>query len=310
MGIGCVYPNRGAMATPEQLVRFAQTAETLGFDTIWTSDHIVIPTTVQSPYPYHPTGQMPFVPTEPYLEPLIVLTYLAAVTQRIRLGTSVLILPYRNPVFTAKALASLDVLSHGRITLGVGVGWMEEEFQALGLDTYARRGAYSDECMRIFRALWTEETPSFQGEFHQFSGIKCEPKPVQAGGIPLWIGGHTPQAIRRAARLGNGWQPIVQRPPADLPPETLRQNIAALHELATARGRDPQAITIAMGASVQFAAANTSVFSGSTQHLVEGIRRYQEVGVQDFRFDFPTPSPEGMLEAMQRFAEEVRPHVR
>jgi len=178
------------------------------------------------------------------------------------------------------------------------------------LDTYARRGAYSDECMRIFRALWTEETPSFQGEFHQFSGIKCEPKPVQAGGIPLWIGGHTPQAIRRAARLGNGWQPIVQRPPADLPPETLRQNIAALHELATARGRDPQAITIAMGASVQFAAANTSVFSGSTQHLVEGIRRYQEVGVQDFRFDFPTPSPEGMLEAMQRFAEEVRPHVR
>jgi alkanesulfonate monooxygenase SsuD/methylene tetrahydromethanopterin reductase-like flavin-dependent oxidoreductase (luciferase family) len=111
MGIGCVYPNRGAMATPANLVRFAHTAEALGFDTIWTSDHIVVPTEVQSFYPYHPAGQMPFVPAEPYLEPLIVMTYLAAVTQRIRIGTSVLILPYRNPVFTAKALATLDVLS-------------------------------------------------------------------------------------------------------------------------------------------------------------------------------------------------------
>lgn len=310
MGIGCVYPNRGVMATPEQLVRFAQRAEALGFETIWTSDHIVVPTEVHSSYPYHPTGQMPFVPTEPYLEPLIVMTYLAAATQRIRLGTSVLILPYRNPVFTAKALATLDVLSHGRITLGVGVGWMEEEFQALGLDTYVRRGAYSDECIRIFRTLWTEENPAFQGEFHQFAGIKCEPKPVQIGGIPIWVGGHTPQAIRRAARLGNGWQPIVQRPPADLPPETLCQHIAALHELATANGRDPQAITIAMGASVQFTTgANAGIFSGSAQHIVEGIRRYQEVGVQDFRFDFPTPSPDGMLEAMERFASEVRPQV-
>ena len=253
---------------------------------------------------------MPFVPSEPYFEPLIVMTALAAATQRIRLGTSVLILPYRNPIFTAKALATLDVLSHGRITLGVGVGWMAEEFRALGLDTYARRGAYSDECMRIFRTLWTEDTPSFQGEFHQFSGIKCEPKPVQAGGIPLWVGGHTPQAIRRAARLGNGWQPIVQRPPADLPPEDMRQHIAALHELATSYGRDPQTITIALGASVTFTSEpNAGMFRGSPQHIVEGMQRYQEVGVQDFRLDFPTASPEAMYEAMQRFAADVRPQV-
>lgn len=310
MGIGCVYPNRGAMATTANLVRFAQVAEACGFDTIWTSDHIIVPTSVQSFYPYHPDGQMPFVPHEPYLEPLIVMTYLAAVTQRIRLGTSVLILPYRNPVFTAKALATLDVLSHGRITLGVGVGWMEEEFKALGLETYARRGAYSDECVRIFRALWTQDEPAFQGEFHQFAGIKCEPKPVQAGGIPIWVGGHTPQAIRRAARLGDGWQPIVQRPPADLPPDDLRVKIAALRELAEAGGRDPQALTIALGASVQFAAGTgASLFSGSAQRIAEGIRQYQAVGVQDFRFDFPSPSPEGQLQAMERFATEVRPQV-
>lgn len=310
MGIGCVYPNRGAMATPANLVRFAHTAEALGFDTVWTSDHIVVPTEVQSFYPYHPAGQMPFVPAEPYLEPLIVMTYLAAVTQRIRIGTSVLILPYRNPVFTAKALATLDVLSHGRITLGVGVGWMAEEFQALGLETYARRGAYSDECMRIFRTLWTQENPTFQGAFHRFAGIKCEPKPVQAGGIPIWVGGHTPQAIRRAARLGDGWQPIVQRPPADLPPEELREKIAALRELAETGGRDPQTITIALGASVQFSeGGGAGLFSGSPQRIIEGIHRYQAVGVQDFRVDFPGLGPDGLLQAMERFAAEVRPQV-
>jgi probable F420-dependent oxidoreductase len=310
MGIGCVYPNRGPMATPANLLHFAQTAEALGFDTIWTSDHIVVPTTVQSFYPYHPAGQMPFIPTEPYLEPLIVMTYLAASTQRIRIGTSVLILPYRNPVFTAKALATLDVLSHGRITLGVGVGWMEEEFQALGLATYARRGAYSNECIRIFRTLWTQDNPMFEGEFHQFAAMKCEPKPVQAGGIPIWVGGHTPQAIRRAARLGDGWQPIVQRPPADLPPQELREKIAALRELAEAGGRDPQTITIALGASIQFSeGAGPGLFSGSPQRIVEGIRQYQAVGVQDFRVDFPSLSPDGLLRAMERFAVEVRPQL-
>jgi len=221
-----------------------------------------------------------------------------------------LILPYRNPVFTAKALATLDVLSHGRITLGVGVGWMEEEFQALGLETYARRGAYSDECMHILRILWTQEHPTFQGAFHRFAGIKCEPKPVQAGGIPIWVGGHTPQAIRRAARLGDGWQPIVQRPPADLPPEELREKIAALRELAATAGRDPQTITIALGASVQFSEGGSAgLFSGSPQRIVEGIGRYQAVGVQDLRVDFPGLAPDGLLQAMERFAAEVRPQV-
>ena len=310
MGLGCVYANRGAMATPAHLLRFAQTSEALGFDAIWTSDHIVVPTNVQSFYPYHPEGQMPFVPSEPYWEPLVVLTYLAAVTQRVRLGTSVLILPYRNPIFMAKALATLDVLSQGRITLGVGVGWMEEEFKALGLDTYARRGAYSDECLRIFRTLWTEADPVFDGEFHQFANLKCEPKPVQAGGIPIWVGGHTPQAIRRAARLGDGWQPIVQRPPADLPPEELRVKIAALHELAEAHGRQPQSIALALGAAVQFSdGPRAGYFRGSVAQIVEGIQQYQEIGVQDFRFDFPSASPEGTLQAMERFAAEVRPHI-
>jgi probable F420-dependent oxidoreductase len=301
------------MATTANLGRVAEKAEALGYDTIWCSDHIVIPTEVKSFYPYDPSGKMPFNPSEPYWEPLTVIGYVAGRTSRLRLGTSVLILPYRNPVVTAKMLATLDVLSNGRITLGAGVGWMEEEFKALGLETYPRRGAYSDECIRIFRELWTRDNPSFQGEFHQFSNLRCEPRPVQPGGIPVWIGGHTPQAIRRAARLGDGWQPLVQRPPADLPPAEMREKIAQLRAFARQAGRDPRQITLAMGSSIQFtggaATGPRSLFTGTPAQIGETLQRYQELGIQNFRCDFPGSSIEGLLQAMERFATEVRPRV-
>jgi probable F420-dependent oxidoreductase len=311
MEFGCVFPNRGPMATPANLGRVAEKAEALGYDTVWFSDHIVIPTEVKSFYPYDPSGKMPFNPSEPYWEPLTVIGYVAGRTSRLRLGTSVLILPYRNPIVTAKMLATLDVLSNGRVTLGAGVGWMEEEFKAIGLDTYARRGAYSDECIRIFRELWTKDNPSFQGEFHQFSNIRCEPRPVQPGGLPIWIGGHTPQAIRRVARLGDGWQPLVQRPPADLPPAEMQEKIAQLRAFAQQAGRDPRRITLAMGSSIQFtdgaATGPRSLFTGTPAQIVDTLQRYQELGIQNFRCDFPSLSIDGLLQAMERFATEVRP---
>jgi probable F420-dependent oxidoreductase len=311
MEFGCVFPNRGPMATPANLGRVADKAEALGYDTVWFSDHIVIPTEVKSFYPYDPSGKMPFNPSEPYWEPLTVIGYVAGRTSRLRLGTSVLILPYRNPIVTAKMLATLDVLSNGRMTLGAGVGWMEEEFKAIGLDTYSRRGAYSDECIRIFRELWTKDNPSFEGEFHQFSNIRCEPRPVQPGGLPIWIGGHTPQAIRRVARLGDGWQPLVQRPPADLPPAEMQEKIAQLRAFAQQAGRDPRRITLAMGSSIQFtdgaATDPRSLFTGTSAQIVDTLRRYQELGIQNFRCDFPSLSIDGLLQAMERFATEVRP---
>jgi probable F420-dependent oxidoreductase len=313
MDFGCVFPNRGSLASPVNLLRVAEKAEALGFDTVWFSDHIIIPTEVKSFYPYHPSGQMQLNPSEPYWEPLTVMSYVAGRTSRVRLGTSVLVLPYRNPVVTAKMLATLDVLSNGRVTLGAGVGWMEEEFKAIGLDTYRRRGAYSDECIRIFRELWTRDNPSFQGEFHQFSNVRCEPRPIQPGGIPIWVGGHTPQAIRRAARLADGWQPLVQRPPADLPPAEMKEKIVQLQAFAREAGRDPQRITLAMGASIQFTDGSTtgprSLFTGTPAQIVEAIQRYQELGVQNLRCDFPSSSCDGMLQAMERFTTEVRPQV-
>jgi probable F420-dependent oxidoreductase len=313
MDFGCVFPNRGPMATVSNLSRFAEQAEALGYDTVWFSDHIVIPTEVKSFYPYDPSGRMAFKPDEPYWDPLTVIGFVAGRTSRVRLGTSVLVLPYRNPIVTAKMLSTLDVLSNGRVTLGAGVGWMAEEFHAIGLDTYARRGAYSDECIRILRELWTKDNPSFQGEFHQFSNIRCEPRPLQPGGIPIWVGGHTPQAIRRAARLGNGWQPLVQRPPADLPPAEMREKITQLRAFAQEAGRDPQEITLAMGSSIQFtdgtATGQRSLFTGTPAQVVEAIQGYQALGIQNFRCDFPSPSIDDLLRAIERFATEVRPRL-
>ena len=210
---GTSMPSRGPLASAENLKSLAQRAEGLGYDSIWVSDHIILPRQVESFYPYAADGVATFRPDEAYYEPLAALNFLAGCTNKVRLGTHVLILPYRNPVLTAKLLSTLDVLSAGRVTLGIGVGWMEEEFQALGLDTYAQRGAVTDEYIQLFKELWTKDNPEFQGEHYQISGAGFQPKPAQKPHPPIWVGGHTGPAIRRAAKYGDGWMPIGQRPP-------------------------------------------------------------------------------------------------
>ena len=215
MTMGCTLPSRGTAATPDNLRTLATRAEGLGFDHIWISDHIVLPTSVQSKYPYDPDGVAPFTanPSMAYWDPLATLAFLAACTNRVKLGTHVLVLPYRDPIVTAKTIATIDCISSGRVILGVGVGWMEEEFQALGLDTYADRGAVSDEYIAIFKELWTKDDPEFSGRYTQFSGIKFYPKPVQKPHVPIWVGGHTRAAMRRAANIDS----FVERPVRDGP---------------------------------------------------------------------------------------------
>ena len=179
MEFGVSLPSRGAMATTDNLRLLAQHAETVGLDSIWVSDHIIVPQQIESFYPYDPNGAFPSAPEQDYYEPLTTLTYLAACTTRVQLGTSVLILPYRNALLTAKIVSTLDTLSGGRVILGVGVGWMEEEFEALGLDTFRQRGAVSDEYIRVFRTLWTDDAPSFNGEHVRFDNIGFAPRPVR-----------------------------------------------------------------------------------------------------------------------------------
>ena len=307
---GTSLPVRGPMASPQALRSLAQRAEDLSFDSVWVSDHIILPRNVDSFYPYAADGVPTFLPDETYYEPLAALNFLAGCTQRVRLGTHVLIIPYRNPVLTAKILATLDVLSGGRVILGAGVGWMEEEFKALGLDTYHERGAVTDEYIELYKELWTKDHPEFHGKYYQISGSGFEPKPVQKPHPPIWIGGHTSPAIRRAAKYGDGWLPIGLRPPAILEPEELAGKIARLRSLTAEAGRPEDAVEIVFSTNVQFdnnAGPSRRLVTGRPEQIAADLRLYQDLGVQHFVIDFPADSVEGLQQSMERFSREVMP---
>ncbi len=210
MKFGCHLPVYGPAATRATILGFARRMESLGFDSLWASDHVVIPWKIRSRYPYNPTGDFPLSPETPFLEPLTTLAVVAGATEHIALGTTVLVLAHRHPVLLAKMLATLDQLSGGRVIVGAGVGWMKEEIELFGVD-YQRRGAWSDEALRVLRACWREPRPRFEGTFFRFDELAVEPKPVR-GDIPIWIGGDTPAALRRVAELGDGWHPAFPTP--------------------------------------------------------------------------------------------------
>ena len=212
MKFGVSLQNRGVGASPENLALVARRAEELGFDSAFVGDHVVIPESFVSDYPYSATGEFTGMASGEWLDQLVTLTYVGAVTERIRLGSGVLILPHRNPVVTAKMLATMDVLSKGRLIVGVGVGWLREEFEALGLPPFSERGSVGNEYLRAFKELWTQENPSFEGKYCSFANIRFEPKPVQKPHPPIWVGGESGPALRRAATLGDAWHPIGSNP--------------------------------------------------------------------------------------------------
>src|SRR5207248_465496 len=177
----------------------AQTAEELGFDSVWISDHVVVPQQISSAYPYSADGRFPTEPTQAYFEPLTTMGFLAGVTRHVRLSVAVLVMPYRHPLLTAKMVATLDNLSGGRIDLGIGAGWMREEFESLGAsnDIYEHRGSATDEQLRILKSVWTEDIAGFEGRFYRFPRVGVHPHPLQKPHPPIWVGGHTPPALRR-----------------------------------------------------------------------------------------------------------------
>jgi probable F420-dependent oxidoreductase len=245
MKYGFTLPGRGPLATPDNLAALARRGEELGYDFVLFGDHIVVPRQIASPYPYTETGEFPGSASGVAMEQLTVLAFLAGQTQSIRLGTSVIIVPHRNPLVAAKALATLDVLSKGRLIVGVGVGWMREEFEALGLPPFEERGAVTDEYIRAFKELWTSDNPSFEGKYCRFSNISFLPKPVQKPHPPIWVGGESRRALRRTAALGNGWYPISANPQFPLgEPEQLAERLQRLAVYAKEAGRDPAEIDI------------------------------------------------------------------
>ena len=224
-----------------------------------------------------------------------------------------LILPYRNPVVTAKTLSTLDVLSGGRLILGAGVGWMEEEFQALGLDTYPQRGAVTDEYIQLYKELWTQDHPSFDGQYYQISGSGFSPKPAQKPHPPIWIGGHTGPAIRRAARHGDGWMPIGLRPPAILEPEELAALIARLRRLTLQAGRDQNAVELTFSTDIRFdhnAGGARPWMHGRPEQIAADLRQYIDLGVTNFIIGFPAAdSVPSIQENMEQFTREVTPLI-
>jgi len=314
MEFGLSLPGRGPLANPALIGRLVQKAEALRYSSLFVTDHVILPTESRSVYPYHPSGEFPGGSRQDYLEPLALLGYLAGVTKRIRLGTSVLVVPYRNPLVAAKQLATLDVLSGGRLILGCGVGWWEEEFQALGAPPFAERGKVTAEYLRLMKALWTEDAPKFEGQYYRVSEITFLPKPAQKPHPPLWIGGHTEPALRRVAELGDAWHPIGLRPPALLHPPEYARAVERIREYARAAGRDPGAIALTFRAPLQLwgkrkPGGERTTFKGTADEVIADIRGYQAVGVRYFVFDLPGPDPKAMVETMERFAVEVRPKV-
>jgi len=293
MDIGCHLPVYGPAATREALTLFARRTEALGYDSLWVSDHVVLPYTIRSRYPYNATGDFPLSPETDFLEPLTVMALVAGLTGKIRLGTSVLVLPHRHPVLTAKMLATIDHVAPGRVILGAGVGWMKEEIELLGVE-HERRGAWSDEAIRVMRACWKDARVRFKGEFFAFDDVGVRPRPA-AGTIPIWIGGHTERALRRVVTLGDGWHaafPSVEK---------MRDGIADLERVCAREGRDPATLTIS--ARVGLPARK------SADESIAELRALRDMGVHHVILESRMRDIPEMTETYERFAREVRPQI-
>jgi probable F420-dependent oxidoreductase len=300
---GFYLPTRGRSAAPEDLTRLVERAEALGFHSVVIGDHVVFPVRIASKYPYTVSGAFPGGGDA--LEQLTLAAFVAAHTERLRLVTSVMILPHRHPVLAAKMLATIDVLSRGRLTVGVGVGWLREEFEALGAPDFDRRGAASDEILTIFKTLWSGSPASFSGDFFRFPEVRCLPAPVQKPHPPIWIGGHSRAALRRVARHGDGWHPVGANPASMLGPVELRDLVAELRRLTEAERRDPATITIAYKAplyDVGLAGGERRPFSGTDAQVLDDIAAYAKLGVHELIFDFRREDVPQSLELMERFA--------
>lgn len=237
MKFGLRYCNTGAYVDPSRAVALAEAAETAGFESLWTVEHTVVPAGYGSTYPYAEGGRMAGGNDAiPLPDPLIWMAYVAAATTRIKLATGIMILPQHNPVVAAKQIATLDHMSAGRILLGIGVGWLKEEFEALGVP-FEERGKRTDEYINVMRELWGAEKPNYAGQFVRFKDAYCRPQPAQ-GQVPIIVGGHSPAAARRAGRLGDGFFP-ARGAPAEL--------FAMARDAAREAGRDPDKLEITVG---------------------------------------------------------------
>jgi probable F420-dependent oxidoreductase len=289
MQIGFSLHNNWGVEDVQALIRLASQAEELGFASVWVHDHV-----------FNAGHVFTRIGSKPYYEPLTLLSYVAARTQRVGLGTSVLVLPCHNPIRLAKTAATLDVLSGGRLTLAVGVGAVPPESNAMG-SPYAERGAITDEALAVMKALWTQDDPCFAGKYHRFSGMPFSPKPLQQPHIPLWIGGNSRAAIRRAVRLGNGWHPYA------LAPEALCQGIAYLREQAQVAGREVAEIPVSLSIPLGRPTTRGDALGTDPEVIVQKVQAFASLGVQMIVIPGHTGNMAEIVPAMDMLARKVLP---
>ena len=291
MNIGFSLSNNQGLTDVRDVVSVAARAEELGYDSVWASDHVF-----NVSYVYERIGH------RPYYDPLTILAFAAAQTERVTLGTSVLVLPYHNPMRLAKQAATLDQLSGGRVALGVGVGVIDTELEAMGVP-FGERGAFTDESIAIMKTLWRDDEPRHEGRFFQFSDMAFSPRPVRPEGIPLLIGGVSRAAIRRAARHGDGWHPTA------MPPEDLAQGIRYLHEQAESAGRDPASVPVSVSVPLQGGRPGRFTLGTEPAEMRANAQALADVGVSRIVVSPYSGDPAEVFPAMETIAAEVMPAV-
>ncbi len=310
MEFGFVIPSRGPIAKADAMTKVAQRGEALGFRIIGVSDHVIFPVTNDSTYPYSESGTISPTGTGEILEQLTVLAFLAGQTTSARLLTSVMVVPHRPPILAAKMLATIDALSGGRLIVGCGAGWLREEFDALQIPPFDARGKATDEYIEAFKELWTAEQPAYDGTYVRFSNVLFAPKPLANAHPPLWIGGESPAALRRVARLGDGWYPIGSNPtyPMDTP-ERLAAAIDAIRREAASLGRDHTTLDYAYHAGwydtePAVGPGGRRIMTGARDDVARDIEALAGLGFTSLIVGLGGASEAEMIERMERFAED------
>jgi probable F420-dependent oxidoreductase len=294
MDIGCHLPTQGPLATREALLTFCREAEARNVASLWVSDHIVFPRTKTGDYP---SGRFPFESDLAYMEPVAMLAAAAVLTERARLGCSVFILGHRHPIVMAKMLSTIDVLSTGRLTCGVGVGWWEEELSLLGVP-FRRRGKQADEMLQVFKTLWTDDHPHFEGEFYNLNDVGFAPKPIQKPHPPIVVGGDSPGAFRRTVALADGWQATAKSP------EQAAEALDRLRAVAAEAGRPFESIALSVRVNLKAESVR-----GSRQSIVDRLAGYKALGFSEVVLDFRRDTLDEMLDDLEVVTSEIRPAV-
>ena len=313
MLFGFNAPTSGPLSVASELTKIVVGGEAMGFDYATISDHLVIPTAIDAKYPYTASGEFPAGSSGGRNEQLTEVAWLAAKTTRLRLVTSVMVVPHRPAVLTAKILSTIDTLSGGRLTLGIGAGWMREEFEAIGAPDFDARGAVTDEYLRAIVELWTNPAPKFEGKHVRFSDVVFEPKPVQKPHPPIWIGGESGPALRRTARIGDAWYPIGTNPQNPLDSlARFKTQVARLRKMTAEAGRDPKAVGLTFrvqtyGENVppQAGDGEHRLFAGPPAVVAADIRALRDMGVGSLDLNFGGRTADEVLAGMHKFKTEI-----